>query len=93
MRYLLIILLGILTYSCLEEEERGSMAASNVSFTLLPSTRANELIDFEEGDAVGVYVVDRTNNSTLKPAGIMRITRNTFGTVRKKLSLHQTMII
>lgn len=69
MRYLLIILLGILTYSCLEEEERGSMAASNVSFTLLPSTRANELIDFEEGDAVGVYVVDRTNNSTLKPAG------------------------
>ena len=45
------------------------MAASNVSFTLLPSTRANELIDFEEGDAVGVYVVDRTNNSTLKPAG------------------------
>jgi hypothetical protein len=69
MRYLLIILLSILTYSCLEEEERGSMAASNVSFTLLPSTRANELIDFEEGDAVGVYVVDRTNNSTLKPAG------------------------
>lgn len=39
MRYLLIILLGILTYSCFEEEERGSMAASNVSFTLLPSTR------------------------------------------------------
>ncbi len=69
MRYLLIILLGIFTYSCTEEDNQDGMVIGNVSFTLSPTTRANELIEFVEGDAVGVYVLDRTNNSTLKSAG------------------------
>ena len=69
MRYLLIILLlGIFTYSC-TEEKHDVMAGSDVSFTLAPATRSNELIEFAEGDAVGVYVLDKTNNSALKSAG------------------------
>lgn len=69
MRYLLIILLlGIFTYSC-TEEEHDVMAGSDVSFTLAPATRSNELIEFAEGDAVGVYVLDKTNDSALKSAG------------------------
>lgn len=69
MRYLLIILLlGIFTYSC-TEEEHDVMAGSDISFTLAPATRSNELIEFAEGDAVGVYVLDKTNNSALKSAG------------------------
>lgn len=69
MRYLLIILLlGIFTYSC-TEEKHDVMAGSDVSFTLAPATRSNELIEFAEGDAVGVYVLDKANNSALKSAG------------------------
>jgi hypothetical protein len=68
MRYLLIILLGIFTYSC-TEEEHGRMVSSDVSFILAPATRSNELLEFAEGDAVGVYVLDRTNNTALKSAG------------------------
>ena len=69
MRYLLIILLGILTYSCVEEDNQDGMVIGRVSFTLGSTTRANELIEFVEGDAVGVYVLDRSKNSTLKSAG------------------------
>lgn len=69
MRYLLIILLGILTYSCVEEDNQDGMVIGSVSFTLGSTTRANELIEFVEGDAVGVYVLDRSKNSTLKSAG------------------------
>lgn len=68
MRYFLIILLGIFTYSCTEEEHEV-MVSSDVSFTLAPTTRANELIEFVDGDVVGVYVLDRTATSVLKPAG------------------------
>lgn len=69
MRYLSIILLCLLIFSC-TAEENNSMVAGDVSFVLEEiSTRANEVTGFADGDAVGVYVLDRSSNSTLKPAG------------------------
>lgn len=93
MRYLLIILLGILTYSCVEEDNQDGMVIGNVSFTLGSTTRANELIEFVEGDAVGVYVLDRSKIPLLNRLGIMRITGNLSGTVIRKPLLRPTMII
>ena len=84
MRYLLIILLGILTYSCVEEDNQDGMVIGNVSFTLGSTTRANELIEFVEGDAVGVYVLDRSKNSTLKSAGIYADNRKFIWNCDKK---------
>lgn len=70
MRYLSIILLCLLILSCTAEENGYDPATGDVSFVLDEiSTRANEVIGFEDGDAVGVYVLDRSSNSTLKPAG------------------------
>ena len=73
MRYLSILLVGLLFFSsCQKEENTLPDSPSYISFSVAPETRAaNELVKFEPGDEVGVYVLDKTLNAsvTLKPAG------------------------
>ncbi|MCP3931111.1 MAG: fimbrillin family protein, partial [Bacteroidetes bacterium] len=40
-----------------------------VSFYLTPATRANEIIDFVDGDIIGVYALDKSTSTTLRPIG------------------------
>lgn len=71
MRYLSIFLLSILFFSCAKEED-ASRVDKEVTFYPIYSTtntRANEIVSFVDGDAVGIYVLDKSTNKALKPTG------------------------
>lgn len=71
MRYLSIFLLSIFFFSCAKEED-ASRVDKEVTFYPIystTSTRANEIVSFVDGDAVGIFVLDKSVNSTLKPTG------------------------
>lgn len=72
MRYLSIILISLFLFSSCQKEEFLVEQSLYVSFSVSPDTRAtNELMRFEPGDEVGVYVLDKTVNASaaLKPVG------------------------
>lgn len=71
MKYLSLILLSVLFFSCEREEGTEHKTLHEVAFSLPPQTRGNEVLQFSEGDAVGVYVLDKTSapSATLKAIG------------------------
>ena len=68
-QHLLIPLLALLFFSCDEREDVAS--GRGISFYPLQEsvTRANEVENFADGDAIGVYVLDKSAGSVLKSSG------------------------
>ncbi|WP_163176068.1 fimbrillin family protein [Bacteroides sp. 51] len=71
MRYLsLLICCALLFVSCETEDRENNVSKGQaVSFVLDPNTRANEKESFEDGDAIGVFVLDKSVGNSLKSIG------------------------
>ena len=63
-------MLSVLLLSCNRDEEDAKQGPKEVIFYQEQTqTRANEVLDFEDGDAIGIYVLDKSSNATLQPVG------------------------
>jgi hypothetical protein len=70
MRYFILTMLSVLLLSCNRDEEDAKQGPKEVIFYQEQTqTRANEVLDFEDGDAIGIYVLDKSSNATLQPVG------------------------
>ena len=72
MRYIFIYVTALLLLTCCREvsDEQSTPESSGVTFyEQQSSTRANEISSFSDGDAVGVFAVDKSSGAVLKGEG------------------------
>lgn len=70
MRHFYSLIFLFIVCACTEEKSIERNESDILSFYSIDDiTRANEVTGFVDGDAIGIYVLDKSSNSTLKPIG------------------------
>jgi len=90
-KYLPILLCFFLLVSC--EQEEQTPGGQGISFYLSreSNTRANEIHSFANGDAVGVFVLNKSENNTLQAAGNFADNRKYIWNEEKKAFIAATL--